>query len=332
MRSPISACKMNLCVSIKNLFPIEAEKEVDMRKQIMFLLKMSLLGLTVYFIVQQINMKFSDIVNYLLYAKSLFYYALALFIVFLGAQALIWVGLLNEEERRLSRYRGLTIYMNSQFAKYLPGGVWNLVGRMVLTSKHGVVLGTQVAAILYEGMMLTIVSLIYAVILLYDIDSLFLPVVIPAAVCLLLIYMFYNPLRIWIQKLLGRIRIVKRFDGMKLTLTRNRFFLYLGYYLASHLLQGFAFWLLLKSFGIQSVSISAAAGVFALSWLIGLISPLPGGIGIREGALVFLLTLWVPVAQAMEFSIITRVWNLIGEMSLFIILNGIDLIRKRMTA
>lgn len=301
-----------------------------MKKHVINVLKIALLIGTVYFMVTNIRMKPMEIVNYLLDAKSFFYIALSLFVLFLSVQAWIWVQILNDSERQLSSYRGLVIYMTSQFAKYLPGGFWNLVGRVYLTSKYGVVLGTQMTAILYENMMLGIVAGIYGIILLYTFHYIFLPVLLALAVLLPVSYFFYEPVRLFFQKVIHKVS--KRFAGMELSLPREKFFLYLCYYFLSHLLQGCAFWLLLKTFGVDSVNIVTAAGIFAVSWLIGLISPLPGGIGIREGALVFLLSFQVDVVLATQISIITRVWNVMGELVLFTLLNSIDLIRKRMTA
>lgn len=301
-----------------------------MKKHVITVLKIAVLIGTVYFMVTNIKMKPMEIVDYLLNAKSFFYIALSIFIVFLSVQAWIWVQILNDPQKQISSYRGLVIYMTSQFAKYLPGGFWNLVGRVYLTSKHGVVLGTQMTAILYENMMLGIVSSIYGIILLYTFHFIFLPVLLALSVLLPVSYFFYEPVRVFFQKVIHKVS--KRFRGMELSLPREKFYLYLSYYFMSHLLQGCAFWLLLRTFGVESVGILTAAGIFAVSWLIGLISPLPGGIGIREGALVFLLSFQVPVAVATQISIITRIWNVMGELALFTLLNSIDLIRKRMTA
>lgn len=293
-------------------------------------MKVLLLLATLYFMITNINMRPREIMDYLLDAQSFFYMALSIFVVFLGVQAWIWVQILNDSEKQISSYRGLVIYMTSQFAKYLPGGFWNLVGRVYLTSKHGVVLGTQMTAILYENMMLGIVSVIYGIILLYTFHFILLPVLLALAVLLPVSYYFYEPVRVFFQGMIRKLS--KRFAGMELSLPRGRFYLYLSYYFLSHLLQGSAFWLLLRTFGVESVGIVTASGIFAVSWLIGLISPLPGGIGVREGALVFLLSFLVPVTVATQISIITRIWSLLGELLLFSLLNGIDLImKKRMT-
>ena len=294
------------------------------------MLKVVLLLLTGYFIVTNLRMDASEIAGYLAAAQSLFYVALSVFVVFLNVQAWIWVQLLNNRKRQLPPFRGILIYMNSQFAKYLPGGFWNLVGRVYLTSKHGVLLGTQMTALLYENMMLGLVAVMFAVWLLYEFHFIFLPVLLIAGVLLPLGYWFYEPVRRTMERVIRRFS--KRFEGLELSLPREKFFLYLGCYLLSHLLQGLAFWILLRSFGIYSVDVVTASAVFAVAWLVGLMSPLPGGIGIREGALVFLLSFQVPLDIATQISIMTRIWNLLGELMLFVLLNGIDLIRKRMAA
>lgn len=79
--------------------------------------------------------------------------------------------------------------------------------------------------------------------------------------------------------------------------------------------QGLAFFLFVKSFtpvGWEHAGILAAC--YAFAWIIGFLSFLtPGGLGIREGLLVVLLSNYMPASQATLVSLLCRVWMLSAE-------------------
>jgi hypothetical protein len=84
---------------------------------------------------------------------------------------------------------------------------------------------------------------------------------------------------------------------------------------------GTGFFLLADSFFNFSHKLwPAMVGVFSLSWIAGFIIFLtPGGLGVREGAIVFLLNPFMPSSVAILIAIIARVWWSIAEAILILI-------------
>lgn len=302
------------------------------KKALPILIQLVIAGVVVYFVAANLPLKFAELVDYLKHTGYLFYSSLALFTVFLSLQAGIWVLILNDAGRQLTMRQGLTVFINSQFAKYIPGGIWNYAGRVVLASRHGVSFAAQTTALLYENVLLILAAFLYSLVVIVDAGLVSWPVVILIAGLLLVFYLFYPPLVAafgkGLRKLLGKFplkRFSSRLVALEVTMPRNRFFLYLACFLASHFVMGVAFWLLLRSFGVQHVNIFYAAGTFAAAWLLGMLSPLPGGLGVREGFLVYFLSFQMDTATALQVSVIARVWNIMSELLFFLVLNGINI-------
>lgn len=300
-----------------------------MKKHLITAIKVIVVVAIFYFIGRSVNMKVSEILDYLLHTGPFFTYSLLTFIVFICAQAVIWITILNHDgAKKLSYYRGMVIYFNSQFAKYLPGGFWNFVGRVYMTSRYGVPMNQQLVTLVYENLLLIVVASTYGLIMLYASHVIALYVLLLAFFALLMSYFYYGFVSRTIEKLIKR--TVKKFSDMRLTLPKNSFFLFMLYSFGSHLIMGFAFWLLLQSFGVHNVNLLEAAGTYALAWLLGFITPLPGGIGVREGMLTFLLSFQhIGGDVASHISIISRIWNILAEVIVFLILNGFEIILKK---
>jgi uncharacterized protein (TIRG00374 family) len=92
---------------------------------------------------------------------------------------------------------------------------------------------------------------------------------------------------------------------------------------------GLSYMLLLRSFHVDNVGLLYATGTFALAWILGILSPIPGGLGVREFVMILLLkNLGVDALLATQISVITRIWNVLGELIFFMIINLIERVRK----
>ncbi len=278
-------------------------------------------------------MKPGEIWRYLLHTGPVFYTSLALFTCFLMFQSAIWLAILNDGGRQLSMFKGLYIYNRSQFGKYIPGGFWNYAGRIVMASREGVGMAPQLSAIFYEHVLLILAAAIYSLILLLILKVLPWYGLVLFVIAMGLVYGFYPQVSKGIARGAGwfiRKFKIKNFSAPAKLMTRKSFFLYLGYYLLSHMVMGVAFWLLIRSFDVPSVGLMYAAGTFACAWLLGLLSPLPGGLGIREGFLVYFLSFHMDAATALHISIISRIWNILSEALFFAVMQAVHFTRKRM--
>ncbi|MEX2414535.1 MAG: lysylphosphatidylglycerol synthase domain-containing protein [Paenibacillaceae bacterium] len=296
-------------------------------KAIRLVLKYALILAILYFIGRFLWIDRVQIVQYFEHVGFIFYGSVLALSIFLFIQAWIWSGLLNTPIRQLGIFRGTTIYVNSQFAKYLPGAIWNLVGRMMLAGKYGATFSAQVKSIYYENVLLAAVAGTYGLLLFVKLEFVVWPVLIALCMAVWIIYRYYDVIGGWIERFIHR--HVSKLAQVKLIFPRSAFFASFLYYLVSHLFMGIAFWLLLLSFGVSNIDMIEAAGIYALAWLLGLASPLPGGLGLREGALTFLLALQIDWELAYRVAIIARLWSLLAEILIFCVLNVADYIGRR---
>ncbi|REE83948.1 hypothetical protein A8990_116127 [Paenibacillus taihuensis] len=318
-------------------------------------LKAVFLAVIVFFIVRNIPLKLSDITSFLLKANLEFYASMALFALFLMLQAGIWVLIVNAVGRegrhsgeggvKLRLLPGLQIFINSQFAKYIPGGFWNYAGRIVLASRAGVPLNVQFSAIIYENILLVSAALVYALMLAITLGTPPQLVVIGVLALGALIYFYYPRITAWTGSLFLRAsnwkllqRAIRKFSkpfgdgslsGAKALLTRNQFFGYLACFLGSHFVMGIAFWMLTSSFSGEHIGLFYAAGTFATSWLLGLFSPLPGGLGVREGFLVYFLSLRLGADTALHISVIARLWNIMAEVAFWAVIQSLSYLKRK---
>ncbi|MDR6554427.1 flippase-like domain-containing protein [Paenibacillus qinlingensis] len=315
------------------------------------LLKGLLVAVILYFAKRSLALEPADLLTFLMDADYRFYVSMVLFTVFLILQASIWVLIVNavgartDSPTRLDLLLGLTMFINSQFAKYIPGGFWNYAGRIVLATRAGVSLGTQFAAILYENVLLVSAALSYALLLAFSLDVVSIPVCIFIVVIAGVAYRYYSRITAWLGRVFAHIsrwkvlhRLLQRFTNSAYTLSsssagailsRNQFFSYFCCFLGSHFVMGIAFWMLSNSFGAGRISVLYAAGTFATSWLLGLLSPLPGGLGVREGFLVYFLSHKLGAEAALNISILARIWNMMAEITFWVVIQMANrLVRK----
>ena len=81
---------------------------------------------------------------------------------------------------------------------------------------------------------------------------------------------------------------------------------------------GIAFFLFVKSLSpLEWHLIPETIGIYAMAWTVGFLSFItPAGLGIREGALSFLLSTLLPEATAIFVALLSRFWYLTVELAL----------------
>ncbi|RUS47363.1 lysylphosphatidylglycerol synthase domain-containing protein [Cohnella sp. AR92] len=320
-------------------------------------LKSALAAVILYFLARNIPIEPSEIASFLFHANARFYASLLLFSLFLMLQAGIWVLILravmpsspdSERSPKLRMRAGLRVFIDSQFAKYIPGGIWNYAGRIVLAKREGVPFEALIASVVYENVLLVAAALVYSLLLVAMLGLVpAVPLALGALALLALAYFFYPRLAsdIWRAfAFVSRWKVLRNLlkpfkrsasdneSGPREPLTvmpRHRFFGCLLCFLTSHFIMGTAFWLMTNSFGQGEIPILYAAGTFAASWLIGLLSPLPGGLGVREGFLVYFLSQKLDSGAALHISVIARLWNVLAEVLFWLLVHAYNYLPRR---
>lgn len=220
--------------------------------------------------------------------------------------ALLWHTILAGLGTTLALRVALPIWFVAQTARYVPGNVWHLFGRVYLMQQAGVAAQTTSQSLFIELLQTILAGLCVALLSLpfwqaQKYGGWFL-LLFPLLICVLWPSLLHQPLA-WASHLFGRKLEVGKIEGQKL-------YLLLAGYGFSWLLHGGSIFLLAIALQpLPFTTFPAITGIFALAWIIGFLSFItPSGLGVREGALSYLLSSVMPLPQALALTLLSRVW------------------------
>jgi glycosyltransferase 2 family protein len=194
----------------------------------------------------------------------------------------IWLLVL----RRLGlhvRWRSAAIYVQSQLAKYVPGGFWQYASRGTMARVHGLSVRTvarslpiELAATLYAGASFTF--------LIFGWWGLI--AVVAAILAAPALAAYFEPERI-------SLRVAAKA---------------VPFYAVTWVLIGVSFWMTARAFiDVSPSDLPLYTGAFAAAWIVGLIAIYaPGGIGVREAILVAILGPRIGGAEALVIAAASR--------------------------
>jgi uncharacterized membrane protein YbhN (UPF0104 family) len=207
----------------------------------------------------------------------------------------------------------------SAFAKYIPGKIWAVMGRSAyIKERRGYSLTQLTSASLIWQIIMLWVGLIFGATGLFLLDELLswgLPILIA---WLALTTVIFSRAAQSIARPVY-MKILKKdisFPSLPITSTLSS----LPWFFITWGLLSFSFYLLVA--GLTSTPVPASTGLgFSLTIIMGILAVfVPGGIGVREGAMVAWLTIvGVPLKEAAAISIAARLWFLIGEIFTFVL-------------
>ena len=238
---------------------------------------------------------------------------LGLFVSFL-CSIKAWQIILDGLGSKMGLTRAWWVITASFLAKYIPGHVWAVGGRMILCKAEGVSEKISGTAMIIEMMGLLLGSLLAGIagipfLLNQGVPSWIWLMTIPAGALLMLLFspLLFSILR-WSAKML-----LKR--EVALSASPARFGAAVLLYFISAMIQGAAFFGLIRA--IYPISFKLLPGTMALyngAWAVGFLSLItPGGLGVREGAMAYLLEYFIPVPLAVIISILARLWITLFE-------------------
>ncbi len=247
---------------------------------------------------------------------SIGFIALSLIPVFVNFLygAYLWQKILsNLGEKVLYKY-SLAITGISILGKYLPGKVWYALGRVYFVKKLGVGEANGFLSMALETGLLLLSSLIVFLLspLIYNFAAmkhyLFFTIILTIIFIVALHPYFANKILKFISKLLKH-----PLGEFKYSFS-SMLFLTLLYGLA-WVIYGIGFFLLIRSFyPVNLGNLVDLIGAFAISWNLGFVALFaPAGLGIREGILTLLLSLYFPRPVAIIISLLSRIWITVAE-------------------
>lgn len=273
------------------------------------------------------NFDFTQIHFNLFSLVSSFFVLLSLFCF----QGFIWSRVLNSNsEKRINIFTHIKIFVYSQFGKYVPGKIVSYAILINLYRKEGYSKKEIVIASYYDlisGLLATALFLFTSLLLF---KPLFWNIYYDYILYLMIFSLFAaaNPkiLNILLKKALS---LLKR-EQFQITLRYIDLMKFVLLYTLNLFIWGIAFFLLIQS--VISIDINNyfyLAFSFALSAFLGFISIVaPAGLGVREGTLIALLKSILTANVAAMISIVSRIWMVVAEIILFLIILVIDKTRN----
>lgn len=261
-------------------------------------------------------------------ASSLIAFFSVILVVFgISIAGIIWQILLYDYGFLISFKHAQIIFSISQFGKYLPGNVGQHLGRVLIAHASGIPASITLSTMLIEMLWgvaisagLALISFIFLIENQMVINYL---KVTPLQISLIAILLFFMP---WLGiKFLNTYltKLVKKFFGcdtiaapkLYTVLIVGILFL-LCFFLMGLILKLQAQWF----FGVAQGNVLELTCLFSIAWLAGYLVPgLPGGLGVRETIMVFLLSPVLGSGTAVGLSITLRVTTTIGDAVAFLL-------------
>ena len=241
------------------------------------------------------------------YVILLFYFVIAVY---------IWQRLLGEIGAKLKLGESFRIWFSSQLGKYIPGKVWASLGRIYLCQQVGISKRISLTSIIFEYGLITVSAFIFGMPLLIfwtdkEIVNRFLPIcyLIPVALLMLHPKIF--------EKIANFILIKFKKNPIALNFSYIRMLGFVVFYVFAWIIMGLAFYYFINSiYVIDFTYYPVLAGILALSILAGFLCFfVPAGLGVREGVLTGLLSIYLPLEIAIVIAIGSRIWITLGELT-----------------
>ena len=223
-----------------------------------------------------------------------------------------WTLVLRMLGVKIAGAKGVSIFLLSLFGRYIPGGVWSALSRVYLCRLEGIPDSRSAVSILLEQTYPVVsAGLVFAVSLLFWDDTGPVLRVLPALVLLPLFFVFLHPRPF--LKIVNPVLAKFGRGPIHLSLSFNQMLILAGYYSLQWVVTGGAFYLFIRAFyPLGGYYIPILCGIYAISFTAGYLAFfMPAGLGVREGVLTILLSLFIPMPVAIGVSLLSRLW-LIG--------------------
>ena len=216
----------------------------------------------------------------------------------------------------------------ASLGRYLPGKIWLFVGKIAMSKQLGLDIKRVSSSLIFEiignvsGAFIVFVFFLLSIDQLFDIkiNKYYLLLIVPFMSFLVYPNLLINFLN-FVLKILKKEIVSERIK------IKNIIFL-ITVFALDWIYQGFLFSIIVSFFGLNLFeNLHALIFINAASWLIGFLSIMsPGGIGIREGVMIELLSeIGVLKQNAIQISIMARIWMTIPQF----IIAGYFLIKRK---
>ncbi|MDP3728623.1 MAG: lysylphosphatidylglycerol synthase domain-containing protein [bacterium] len=229
--------------------------------------------------------------------------------------ALAWGLLLRALQKPgVPLLQALRIRTISDFARFIPGKFWFVMFRIRLCKKYNLSPAMiAVSALMEEFLNIFSTILLFIFVFIIVSHETLTSYALYVSLSLPLFFFLMHPLVFqWFIKLAAKL-FKKEYVKSKIQYTY--LLSLLSVFFLAWIILGFGFYLM--SYAVYPMGIELflpLTGVFAIAWAAGfLVIVLPGGLGLREAVLGYLLAFFFPVPIAILLSLLSRLWLISGE-------------------
>ncbi len=228
---------------------------------------------------------------------------------------LLWRLILAKTGYRIGLRKSWRIWFISNLGHYVPGKIWQIMGMVYLCEKEGIPRMATLASVVMAQVWSILAAFIFLGGYAFFSDAPQLPAYAPWLVLFVPVglIMTYPPV---MEKLANRLLKWLKREPIRLNIDFRQSLLFLGRYLLSWIVYGAAFFVFLLSLQVVPLRhFPAVTSIFAASYTLGFLCLIvPGGLGVREGLLAALLSLYMPLPMATVVSLLSRLWFTAGEL------------------
>jgi uncharacterized membrane protein YbhN (UPF0104 family) len=224
----------------------------------------------------------------------------------------IWRKIISRMGYFLKFAKAFKIFFYSSMGKYVPGKVWSVLGMVYLAEKEGIPAKVGVTSAVLNQALNMIAGLLLVLIVSGTRFLGGLPKALYFPLAGILIISIYPPLMERVLNIL--LKLVKK-ETIKINLSFQHNLAFTLFFMLSWAVYGVAFNVFIRSLAPYSWElVPFVASAFAFSYIIGFLSVfVPGGLGVREGILVFYLSHYFPLPVATLIALLSRLWMTAAE-------------------
>ncbi|MBU4485782.1 MAG: flippase-like domain-containing protein, partial [Candidatus Delongbacteria bacterium] len=283
-----------------------------LKKIILNIIKITLFLLVIWYIYTNIAKNIEKIkeINFKNYdPKFMFFFVITLFISLIYP-VFVWKYLLRSMGEKINTLSALRIWFVSNLGRYVPGKVLQIAGLVYLANKEGVSKSKAIQSVLYSQITANGLGLFMGLgLLLLKSNSIKFPNSFHLTLILIALFIFL----LWIPSFLMKSSnfVLEKFKKQTIeqSLCRRNYMIYLSLQIINWILMSISFILFVNSYtGLSIKNNPETLFILPLSWTIGLIALFaPGGIGVREGAMSYWLSNFIPIEFALVLPWIYRI-------------------------
>ncbi len=252
-------------------------------------------------------------INYYFLIFSLFLSIGGGFLIALG-----WNLILRVLGGRLTHKKAIKIFFITDLAKYIPGKVWVIVGKVYMCKEEGIPVAVTSTSVVIQPLIQVISGLLIFLLSLpfwrktsdFVNNLYFLFFLIPIGLLFLHPTIMAKPLNFVLRKFKQK--------PIELKIKYRDILLILLLWCGLWVLTGIVYYFLIISVHPFSLSnLPVTVGIFAIAGVSQFLTP--SGIGVLEGMLTLLLGLYFPMPVAILVALLARAWKTVSELICLVI-------------